>query len=230
MSTPGQLVVVANKHADGPDHVDFTFNPSKIKITAGSKWDQPQQSGAKKASPPQFKGADPRAMDLELTLEGWELTGPEKDEVYDVAEAVKTLMSWTQPTESTRNSKKPTAPIVMLRWGSTQWFTCYVGSVNATFTMFDTYGTPVRATVTLSLKEIPDPNKKQNPTSGSRVGHQSHLIVEGDSLPLIAFQYYEQAPLWRGLAIANNIDDPMRLRVGSRLSLPPIEDVAALAN
>jgi hypothetical protein len=230
MITRGKLVVVDNFHSRGPRQVKFTFNPSKLKVTGGSKWDQPPSSGAKAASPPQFKGSDPRSMDLELTLEGWEMTGAQHDEFYNVYLAVKTLISWTQPNEKTRTTKKPTAPIVMLRWGKTQWFACYVGSVNATFTMFDHVGTPVRATVALSLKEVPNWTEKQNPTSGSRVGHQSHLVVAGDSLPLIAFQYYERAPLWRGIALANNLDDPMRLRVGSRLSLPPIEDVVAMSN
>jgi Contractile injection system tube protein len=230
MASVGKIKVVQNRHSKPPHEIEFTFNPSKIKITGGSNWDQPSASGAKKATPAQFKGANPRTMDLELTLEGWELTGPGRTKSYDVVKAVEALLSWTQPTDSTRGSKKPTAPIVKLVWGTTQWFQCYLASVNATYTMFTDAGVPVRASVTLSMKELPEPGKKQNPTSGSRVGHQTHLLVEGDSLASLAHRYYEEAPLWRGLAVVNNIDDPTRLRIGSNVSLPPFDELKAMMN
>lgn len=227
----GKLMVVENEHTDGDSterQVAFVFNPSKLDVGAAAKWEQPAQGGNRRASTPQYKGPEPRTMDLDLLLDAWDLSGPSRATQYDVPKAVTTLISWTRPTASTRSSKKPSPPLVMLHWGQ-PWFKCYVASVKATFTLFDENGKPIRATVRVQMKEVPADAPRQNPTSGSLAGHQSHMLVEGDSLPLVAHKYYDQAKYWRGLAIANAIDDPFRVRPGTRILLPPIEDVATLS-
>ena len=227
----GKLMVIENPHTDGDStekEVAFVFNPSKLDLGASAKWEQPAQSGNKKASSPQFKGADPRTLDFDLTIDGWELSGASRSSKCDVQKAVATLISWTRPTEKTRKTKKPSPPLVSLHWGK-PWFKCYVASVKVSYTMFDTKGEPVRASIKVSLKEVPAEPKKTNPTSGSLAGHQSHLVVEGESLPLLAYRYYDKPAYWRGLAITNGIDDPLRLGPGVRILLPPIEDVAVLS-
>ena len=224
---PGKLEAVSNFHTDGLStarEVVFVFNPAKLGVGANAKWEQPAQSGNKKAAAPQYKGSDPITVDLELVLDGWE----ERNKSRNILADVETLISWTRPTASTRGSKKPSPPIVRLNWG-TPWFDCYLTTVKVSYTMFDKNGKPVRATVTVNLKELGTMPPKQNPTSGSLAGHQSHMVVEGDSLPLLAHRYYEKPEYWRGVAIANNIDDPLRIVPGTRILLPPLEDVAALS-
>ena len=228
------MVLPGNTHSDGEStetKLTFVFNPAKLDVKASAKWDQPPQSGSKKGSVPQYKGAEPRTMDLDLVLDGWDPSGPTRSQQRDVQKDVATLMSWTRPTASTRTTKLPRPPYVVLQWGnpSKPWFSCYVVSVSASFTMFDETGKPVRATVKVSLKEVPAEPGKQNPTSGSLAGHQSHLMVEGDSLPLVAHRYYDRPAYWRGIAVANGIDDPQRVRPGTRLYLPPIEEVGLLS-
>ena len=232
LSTPSKkraklVVVGGNSHSDGMStarQVEFVFNPSKIEINAGASWEQPTKAGSKKASDPQFKGTTPATMALELILDQWDVRNKSRSVIADV----NTLISWTRPTTSARGAKKPQPPKVRLEW-ALPWFDCYVVSVKATYTMFDKTGVPVRATVSLQLKEFGTKDAKQNPTSGSLAGHQSHLVVEGDSLPLLAHRYYEKAEYWRGVAIANGIDDPLRVRPGTRILLPPLENVAVLS-
>ena len=54
-------------------------------------------------------------------------------------------------------------------------------------------------------------------------------MVQGDSLPTIAYREYGQPAMWRAVADLNRVDDPMRLRPGDRLLLPPLEELVALA-
>ena len=157
-------------------------------------------------------------MEIKFILDGW-------DHQRDVHKDLETLVSWTRPTGPSRGNTKPSPPTIELQWGP-KWFPCYVASVSSTITIFDRDGMPLRATVTVSLKELPDDKQGQNPTSGSLVGHQSHVLTQGESLPSIAHRYYERPGYWRGLAKANGIDDPTRLRAGHRLYLPPLVDVA----
>jgi nucleoid-associated protein YgaU len=221
----GKIIVEENPHDGGASEIKFVFNPSKLTLTAAAKWEQPAQAGNKAAAAPTFKGPDPQSLDIEFVLDGWEGSGDNHTEKRDVTKDIKTLISWTRPTKLAIGKKKPTPPLVRLEWGP-KWFVSYVASVNTTITMFDNNGFALRATVKVTLKEVPREGEGPNPTSGSRVGHQSHVVTSGESLPQIANRYYDKPGYWRGLALANNIDDPSRTRAGTRLYLPPLEDVA----
>jgi nucleoid-associated protein YgaU len=54
-------------------------------------------------------------------------------------------------------------------------------------------------------------------------------VVEGDSLASISFQEYRDPNKWRALAEANNIDDPMRVKVGTVLIVPDRREAEALS-
>ena len=77
------------------------------------------------------------------------------------------------------------------------------------------------------LERVLAETPKQNPTSGGPLGNRAHVVSDGDSLASIAYREYDDAALWRGLADLNGIDDPMALRIGQRLIVPPFEQVAA---
>ncbi len=102
----------------------------------------------------------------------------------------------------------------------------YLESVSAKYIMFKSDGTPVRATADISLKEIPTDPPPTNPTSGSIHARRSHLIAQGDTLQSIANREYGKPGLWRGLAAFNDIDDPLRLQLGSHILLPSMEEAA----
>jgi nucleoid-associated protein YgaU len=53
------------------------------------------------------------------------------------------------------------------------------------------------------------------------------VVVAGDTLPSVAFHAYGDPNLWRAVAEANGIDDPMRLRAGTRLLLPALDELVA---
>jgi nucleoid-associated protein YgaU len=47
-------------------------------------------------------------------------------------------------------------------------------------------------------------------------------MVSGDTLQSVAFKAYGDPALWREIARANDIDDPMRVRPGQRLLVPSL--------
>ena len=89
---------------------------------------------------------------------------------------------------------------------------------------------PIRATANITLEEIPVDTGKQNPTSGGRSGYRSHVLRDGDSLPSIAYDEYGDPTLWRGLAVANGIDDPLRVPVGISLLISEATEAKRLAS
>jgi hypothetical protein len=103
-------------------------------------------------------------------------------------------------------------------------FQCIVESVKQKFTLFSPEGIPLRATLTVTLREyktLEEQLKHLNLTSPNRT--HSHVVQRGETLSGIADQYYDRSGEWRQLAEANNVEDPRRMAVGMFLRIPPIQ-------
>ena len=208
---------------DGSAQLTCMFNPREYTISKSSTWHKTPAKGAKSAPKPEFVGANPRSMQMELFFDAWESPG-------DVSKAIDTLMDWTTPTASSLSKNAPNPPIVVFHWGTKSYFDAYVKQVSAKYTMFKPDGTPVRATVTVGFEEVPaDPPPKTNPSSGGVAGRRTHLVTGADTLHSVAQNEYGNAALWRGLADVNGIDDPLRLRPGTTLLIPPATVAAELS-
>ena len=107
----------------------------------------------------------------------------------------------------------------MLEWGKLK-FTGNVKSVAARYTLFNEKGEPLRATCNVTLQELPTGKPFTNPTSGGTEPTTSHRVVAGDTLASIAWAEYQDPAMWRHIAVANDIDDPLRLREGTMILVP----------
>jgi nucleoid-associated protein YgaU len=201
--------------------LEFQFNPKELQLAKQATWKREQAKGNKKASPPQFTGAQPAKLTLELFFDA-----SEKQD-NRVVKDVEKLFSLTVPTEASMTSKKASPPWVVFKWGGLTGFLAYVSQVQAKYTLFTAAGLPIRATCQVTLEELAGQPPKQNPTSGGLVPHRVHQVIAGDSLPAIAYEEYGVPALWRAIADLNGIDDPLRLRPGRRLLLPPLEELTA---
>ncbi|WP_435768419.1 LysM peptidoglycan-binding domain-containing protein [Nocardioides sp. SYSU DS0651] len=207
--------------APGPKlpQIDFQFNPKELSLAKAAKWKREEAKGNKSASPPQFTGAEPSKLTLEIFFDG-----SEKQD-SSVVKAVERLFELTVPTDQSLQNKKASPPWVVFRWGGLTSFLAYVSQVQAKYTLFTTSGVPIRATCQITLEELSGEAAGQNPTSGALVPHRVHQVVEGDSLPAIAYAEYGRPSLWRTIAELNRIDDPSRLRPGTELLLPALDQL-----
>jgi nucleoid-associated protein YgaU len=102
----------------------------------------------------------------------------------------------------------------------TNGFQCVVESVKQRFTLFSPEGIPLRATLTVTLKEyrtIEDQIRRIDFHSRTR----AHVVQQGETLARIAAESYNDATLWRLIADQNRIDDPLELTPGTVLHIPP---------
>jgi hypothetical protein len=205
--------------------LSFKYNPEQFSFSKSASWDDPGISLNQQWAPPAYLSTSPGSITMEIFFDAFE------ELMGDVTGDVKKLIDWTKPGPSDANGmEKP--PLLQFRWGASQAFQgmyFYLQSVNATYTMFRADGTPIRATCNITLIEATNPANRQNPTSGSRPGVESHVLKEGESLHSVAWARYGQAGYWRALAAFNGIDDPLRVEAGTRLLIPPRRDAAALA-
>lgn len=110
-------------------------------------------------------------------------------------------------------------------WGSHRRvsFTGVAESVRQRFTLFSPEGVPLRATVTLVLREwrpLEQQLDELNLSSPDRT--HRHRLAEGQTLAQLAARYYQRAGQWREVARANQIEDPRRLTPGGVLGIPSI--------
>jgi hypothetical protein len=202
--------------------LNFQFNPKELALTKSASWKREEARGNRSASPPQFTGPQPSKLTLEMFFDA------SSTQDSAVVTTVERLFSLTVPTQASLSAQKPSPPWVIFRWGGLTGFLAYVSQVQAKYTVFTPEGLPIRATCQVTLKELAGEAPRPNPTSGVLVPHRVHLVVTGDSLPTIAYKEYGQPSLWRAVAHVNDIDDPMRLSPGTRLLLPPIDDLVSL--
>ena len=102
-------------------------------------------------------------------------------------------------------------------------FDCLVESVRQRFTMFNPLGIPLRATLTVSLREYKTLDKQLQQLRLNSPDHtRTHVVQRGETLNKIADQYYEDSAQWRVIADANTILDPLALQPGTILELPPL--------
>jgi len=102
-------------------------------------------------------------------------------------------------------------------------FRCVLESVKQKFTLFSPEGVPLRATLTVSLREyktLEDQIQQLGLSSPDRT--HVHALRARETLAAVAHRYYENAAEWRAVAEGNGIDDPRRLVPGVFLQVPPL--------
>ncbi len=101
-------------------------------------------------------------------------------------------------------------------------FQFVVENIKQKFTLFSPKGVPLRATLTLTLREyktLDEQLYQLNKSSPDRTHH--HVVQSADTIAGLAGRYYRKSGEWRSIADENEIYDPRRLAVGQTLTIPP---------
>lgn len=120
------------------------------------------------------------------------------------------------------NAELHAPPIVRLAWGS-ESFKGVIESLNITFVLFTPEGIPLRAKLSLTLKEYRPVNVqvRERPKNSPDV-EKAWIVRRGDTLSGIASAVYRDAGRWRTIARRNGIIDPRDLPPGLALQVPRI--------
>ncbi|MEU3960347.1 LysM peptidoglycan-binding domain-containing protein [Streptomyces buecherae] len=198
--------------------LNLQFNPSTLQLGKTTEWRRTPSRMAGESALPEFVGSGPRTLSLDVFLDA---TARHDD---SVERAVETLMKACVPTPTSLGRKKPASPWVRFEWGTARStsFDGVLSNLSVSYTLFDVDGTPLRATCSLSIEEASVGPAGQNPTSGARTARRTHTVVAGDSLAMLAWREYGDATVWRVIAEANDIDDPIALVPGSEVVVPAV--------
>lgn len=143
--------------------------------------------------------------------------------------------SSTKDTAAASLSSRPVyyrLPVLLFSWGIRgprgANLPVTLEKVTVDFQRFDPLGIPVWAKFSLTLVEYTAEKPRTNPTSGGVPGRSTHTLSQGENVVQIANRAYGSPNAWRAVAEANGIDDPLRVKPGRTLSLPPPEAIDAI--
>ena len=205
--------------------VPCVFNPKEYTISKQNKW---QEKGAKGADVAhlEFGGGSPANLKLQLFFDTYEDHPPHSKAGDDVRKFTDELWKMMKIDSQKKNPRtgKGEPPHCLIRWGNFWSFEAVIESISQKFTFFKSDGTPLRATLDVSFKQIRDEDQypAQNPTSGGHPNEHFRYVREGETLAGIAYEEYGDATVWRHLAETNQIADPLRVHPGQVLIVTPL--------
>ena len=208
--SPNKAKLIIESPTVTPNVIDFKFNPTEYQLQKSNNFSDIPIPGLE--SPPiQFVRGNGEKLTVELLADT-------SDTLEDVREKyvkkVRDLMCI--------NKESHAPPIVRFVWGKNA-FKGVIESLNTTYTLFSPEGIPLRAKLSLTMKEYRpvDIQLKAAPKTSPDV-EKTWVARRGDKYSSIAAAVYRDPAVWRAIAEANQVKDPRVLRPGTVLTLPKI--------
>jgi len=201
--------------SDASKSVTCHFNPDTFSMDRTISW-KPNEAIGGDASTLYFGGG--QASDLTMTF-----LFDTTDTGKDVRDTYQTLIDLSKVDPNKKNAKtgKGEPSLCRFEWGRFLTFTAAITQLSQTFTMFKADGTPLRAEVKVTFKQVEEASRPQNPTTRTE-SRKVWVVLEGQTLDWIAYQEYGDSAYWRHIAETNNLANPLDLRPGQVLKLVPL--------
>lgn len=198
---------------------EFTvlFNPAEYTHTIGNKFEEKALPGL--ASPIlQFVNGNVQTLSMDLFFDTW--TDKKEKDLPAYLNEISRMISIDKELHA--------PPPVEFKWGKFS-FQAYIESLTQKFTMFDSRGMPVRATLSVSFKQFRSlKDQLENPSLNSSDKTKRRVLSADDSLWAMSEQEYRESRYWRMIAKYNRIENPRVLRPGTIVLLPPLETLNAM--
>lgn len=224
-------IYLCDSKGNKKDYVEFSFNPSSYTIKSTPVYKTVQKLGKDSTSSVFLSGAS-RELSATLyfdsmgevgasSLPGLGLQSLEamESQAKPVTDKTKKLMA-TVSVEGEQH--KP--PQVIFSWGNLN-FKGVITSLTEEYTMFNKDGKPIRAKVSINIREDSDEAlARMSSPFESPDRTKSRVAVEGMSLWLLAYEEYDDCEKWRRIAQANHIMNPLDLKPGQIIRIPALEE------
>ncbi len=197
----------------GKTAIKVIFNPTQYQVTESNQFAEASIPGVG-APPLQFVRGNARTLSMQLFFDTYD---PVLDNVKQGSDVRQYTDQIIKLLEVDSHSHAP--PICHFSWAGFS-FVGVLERADQRFTLFKSNGTPLRATIDVSFKEL---GQEQAQDLFSADFAKRYVVRRGDTLSSIAGKEYGDPALWRPIAEANDIDDPLELRSGQILVIPPVE-------
>ena len=191
------------------------FNPENISIREDLLWRNTSAPGSDGTNPVYIK-TNPRTFTLDLTLDG---TGVNTNGVK-IPVTAQVLLFRSATTHVLGVIHRP--PYLLVQYGLFI-MNCIINSSNVTYTMFDMFGLPIRAKITATFTEriVKGLSDVLNMLSSPDLTHKV-TVNEGDLLPLLAHNIYNNQNYYLQVAKVNKLKNFRKLQPGTTVIFPPL--------
>jgi len=205
---------------EGEAALDVQFNPTEYTLAKENQLAEVAIPGLDQPIV-QFVRGQTEKLTLDLFFDSTDNgTGDTATPVTDRTNAFYDLIKIDRDTHA--------PPVLLFTWGGTAFpgrnregFKCVVASVRQQYTFFSPSGVPLRAKLTVELREyqtLGEQLRKLNLLSADHT--KADVVREGDTVSAIAYRAYGDPAQWRLIAEANGIEDPLALPPGMILRVP----------
>ena len=203
-------------NVDTGDQIKCQYNPTEYTMTKRNTWRKKSGQGQDIFATPEFKGGKPAELKMELFFD---TSDTDSGDVRDTTNKIWKLMEIVPSTVDAATNKGRSYKC-QFWWGGEKYFTAAVTNIRQKFIMFRPDGVPIRAKLNITFQQLGNDSvfPPQNPTSLSQA-RRTYVVGTGDRIDLIAFREYGDATLWHDLAAANNLENPMDLKVGQVIKI-----------
>lgn len=204
-----QLRKAVIENMDKQTKIEVLFNPKEYVIEKSTPWKEKEVKGMDSPDV-EFTIGQRKRLSMELFFD----TSDDKTDVRDYTDKIEELMMVDADTH--------VPPILMFSWGSLD-FKCVLEDLSQRFTMFDSDGKPLRAILKVLFKEYFPSADQMKKKPRNSADHTKRLVLrEGETLQSLAAKEYGSPKHWRLIAETNSIEDPMNIKSGTLLRLPPL--------
>jgi len=185
--------------------ITVLFNPNEYKINRTTRYSFQPVQGENKPTV-QFNNGNEATLTMDLFFD----TSESRKDVRDTTKKIVELLDI--------DAALHTPPICTFAWG-TLTFTGVFTQVNQRFTMFMEDGKPIRAVLTVIMKEVDTSNIARESSDRTK----ERVLKQGEELWMLAAREYEDPSEWRSIARANNINNPRLAETSRKVIVPPLE-------
>jgi LysM repeat protein len=162
----------------------------------------------------QFVNGNQRTLEVELFFDSYDTPTLPKQDVREQTGPVVALMAIDGDLHA--------PPVLRVKMASLN-LRCVLSRVAERFIMFMPDGVPVRARLNCTFIEYADPEQEAKAANLQTADFSKvHVVARGDTLSAIAAALYQDATLWRPIALANRIANPRALSPGQALRIPAL--------
>jgi hypothetical protein len=195
------------------DELAVDYNPEEYTVNKDNNFAVQNVPGL--GSPiVQFVNGNQRTLEVELFFDTYDTPTLPKADVRDKTRKVVDLMAI--------DGELHAPPVLSVSMASLN-LRCVLSRVSERYLMFMPDGVPVRARVNCTFIEYVDPVQEAKANNLQTTDFSGvHVVTASETLSGIASRVYEDARLWRPIAIANGIANPRRIRAGDTLRIPSL--------
>ena len=204
-------IKITVEHTKESFHV--LFNPEEYTINKDNNFASQNIPGL---SGPllQFVHGNMRTLEMELFFDTYDTRSLPKRDVRDLTNRVVNL--------TVIDPELHAPPVLRITWSSLD-FRCVLARVSQKFVLFADDGTPVRARLNCTFNEFIDADREAKEIARQTANFSKvHVVNQGETLSTIAAKHYDDAKVWRPIAVMNDLVDPRDLFPGQSLRIPAL--------